>query len=216
MTRPAWIWLGVAALWIGLAADARAGDLLGIVKIGAAPAPEKDRKRYPDGKAGGEEAPAGKPVQDVVIYLEGAKGGRGSRPAPEMAQKDKTFRPRVVPVKVGTAVNFPNKDQIHHNVFSYSKVKKFDLGKFASGATKAVTFDQPGVVKVFCEIHSHMKGYVIVLDNDAFTVPDEQGFFKISGIPPGTYKMVAWHPSFDPKEKHVTIGAKPFEVQIDF
>jgi plastocyanin len=217
MTRPSMIGIGLLALALGLGCETlEAGDLVGLVKVSNAPAPEKDRKRYPVEKQGGDEVSGNHPVQDVIIYLEGAKAGKGKRPKASMAQETKQFKPRVLPVKLGTTVEFPNLDPFYHNVFSYSKLKKFDLGRYPTGQSKSITFDQAGVVKVFCEIHSQMKGYIVVLDTDAFCIPDESGKIKISGIPNGTYNMVAWHPSYDPKVKKVSISDKPTEVEIEF
>ena len=216
MKLPA-IRIGLLALAMGLGCDvSHAGELSGLVKVSNAPGPEKDRKRYPVAKQGGDEPIGGHPLQDVIVYLEGAKAGNGKRPKPAMAQETKQFKPRVLPVKVGTSVDFPNMDPFYHNVFSYSKLKKFDLGRYPSGQSKSITFDQAGVVKVFCEIHSQMKGYIVVLDTDAFCIPDDQGSYKITGIPNGTYNMVAWHPSFDPKVQKVQISDKPTRVNIEF
>lgn len=210
---------GLVALVIGaLACSSSAGDLVGRVKVSNAPEPEKNRKRYPvsAGPQVVEEPVSSHPVQDVIVYLEGAKGGKGARPKASMSQESKTFKPRVLPIKAGTEVGFPNMDPFYHNVFSYSKLKKFDLGRYPTGQSKSVKFDEPGVVKVFCEIHSQMKGYIVVLDTDAFCVPDEAGNIKISNVPPGKYNLVAWHPSFDPKVRPVEIGAGALEVEIEF
>jgi plastocyanin len=212
--------LACAAALAAAAAGARAGDVAGRVKIGVAPAQEKNRKRYPVSAGGAvvEEAPvSANAVQEVILYLEGAGGGRGVHPTPSMRQRNKTFVPRVLPVKVGTTVEFPNLDPFYHNVFSYSKLKKFDLGRYSSGQSKSLTFESPGVVKVFCEIHSQMKGYIVVLDTDAFTLPDADGSFKIESVPAGKYTLVAWHPSFDPRTISVTVGAAgTSRVDVDF
>ena len=71
-------------------------------------------------------------------------------------------------------------------------------------------------MKVFCEIHSQMKGYIVVVESDAFAQPDEEGGFKIEDVPPGSYTLVAWHPSFDPKTIKVEIGSGETQVQVDF
>ena len=219
--RSGWVAvLAVAALATSILACgvARAGELIGRVKVSNAPAPEKNRKRYPvgGGPAAADEPVAAHPLQDVIVYLEGAKGGHGLRPKPSMAQENKSFKPRVLPIKVGTEVGFPNMDPFYHNVFSYSKLKKFDLGRYPTGQSKSITFTEAGVVKVFCEIHSQMKGYIVVLDTDAFCVPDDSGAIRIKDIPPGKYNLVAWHPSFDPKVRPIEIGAGAVEVEIEF
>jgi hypothetical protein len=108
-------------------------------------------------------------------------------------QRDETFTPRVVAVTVGSDVEFPNDDSIYHNVFSLSRAKNFNLGRYPRGETRRVRFDRPGIIKVFCEIHSHMSATVIVFDHPWFTVPDENGQFELPPIPPGDRQITAWH-----------------------
>lgn len=208
--------LGTAATRVP---SAWAGGVTGMVRVKAPVVQEKDRKRYPVGEPAAAPTPppaARNPLLDVVIYLEGAKAGQGRHPEPVLAQQGKAFEPRVLPIKLGTAVKFPNKDPFYHNVFSYSKIKKFDLGRYAAGQSRSVTFDQIGLVKVFCEIHSHMKAHILVLDTDAFSMPDGDGRFSIQGVPPGKYRLVAWHPSFDPLTQDIQIGDGATKVEIDF
>jgi plastocyanin len=204
-------WLGA----VGLAGRASAGDVVGLVRLKGTVTPEKDRKRYPVNDSNKSAEPAPSPLTDVVIFLEGAKSGTGAHPPPVMAQQHKTFRPTMLPVKVGTAVSFPNKDAFFHNVFSYSKLKRFDLGRYPAGESRSITFEQVGLVKVFCEIHSHMKASILVLDTDAFTVANGQGFFKLTGVRPGKYRLVAWHPAFDPVTRDVEVRDGATEVEIE-
>ena len=77
-------------------------------------------------------------------------------------QRNEAFVPYVLAITVGTTVDFPNSDKTYHNVFSFSKAQRFDLGRYARGESKSVRFDEPGVVRVFCEIHSHMSAYILV------------------------------------------------------
>ena len=111
----------------------------------------------------------------------------------EIHQRNENFVPRVVAVTVGSTVEFPNDDPIYHNVFSLSRTKTFDLGRFPQGKSRGERFDKPGVVKVFCQIHSHMSATVMVFDHPWFAIPDEQGNFDLSGVPPGTHQITAWH-----------------------
>jgi hypothetical protein len=111
----------------------------------------------------------------------------------EIRQRNENFVPRVVAVTVGSTVDFPNDDPIYHNVFSLSRTKTFDLGRFPKGKSRGETFDKPGVVKVFCQIHSHMSATVLVFDHPWFAIPDEQGNFDLSGVPPGMHQITAWH-----------------------
>ena len=102
-----------------------------------------------------------------------------------MDQRDQTFVPHVLAITVGTIVDFPNSDLTFHNVFSLSKTKSFDLGRYSRGQSKSVRFDRPGVVQVFCDIHSHMSAYILVFAHRYFAVTDEAGRFTIAGVPPG-------------------------------
>lgn len=100
-----------------------------------------------------------------VVYLEEAPRGAFEEPERAVAvldQRNQTFVPYVLPIVVGTTVTFPNSDRTYHNVFSFSKAKRFDLGRYGRGRSKSVRFDHPGVVRVFCEIHSHMSAYILV------------------------------------------------------
>lgn len=167
------------------------GTLSGRVTLPEAK-PSKLSKRY-TGQSGASEKEEPDP-SPAVVYIEGVAGSFAP-PAekPVIEQKGVEFRPRVLPVLKGTIVEFPNRDEIYHNVFSLSKAAKFDLGRYSTGESKSVTFDAPGVVKIYCEIHEHMKSFVVVLDNPYFTTTDAEGNYTISGIPPGDYTLVAWH-----------------------
>lgn len=214
-------WLAVALVAaVGSPMGLDAGEVSGHVRVSKPPAPqERSRTRYPGEESRGaaaEKAPGENPVLAVVVYLHDAREGWGRRPDPTLAQQRKQFSPRVLPVKVGATVAFPNKDPFYHNVFSYSKIKKFDLGRYKTGDSRSVTFDQVGLVKVFCEIHSHMKAHILVLPTNAFTVPNAEGQYQIKGVPAGTYTLVAWHPTLPEKTSKVTIGATPAKVDIDF
>jgi plastocyanin len=109
-----------------------------------------------------------------------------------MDQKELTFVPHVLPILVGSIVEFPNSDPVYHNVFSFSKTKNFDLGRYPTGHSKTVTFNKPGLVKVYCDMHSQMNAFILVLANPYFTVSDEHGNYSIRDIPAGTYKVKAW------------------------
>ena len=91
----------------------------------------------------------------------------------------RAFVPHVLAVMVGTMVDFPNSDMTYHNVFSLSQAKRFDLGRYAAGKSKSVRFDRPGVVRVFCDIHSHMNAFVLVFSHPFFDVTDVEGRFQL-------------------------------------
>lgn len=155
---------------------------------------------------------------DVVVYLEGVKGAFPP-PAthPQMVQKDETFVPHVLPVLVGSTVEFPNEDDFYHNVFSVVAGDRFDLGRYAHGKSTRQTLTKPGAVIVRCEIHSNMKAFILVLSNPFFAVPDVQGHFDIGEVPAGSYSVKAWHPTLGEQTRAVTVPASgAVSVSFDF
>ena len=133
-----------------------------------------------------------------------------------MDQRNETFVPYVMAVTVGTVVDFTNSDRTYHNVFSLSKAKRFDLGRYARGQSKAVRFDRPGVVRVFCEIHSHMSAFVLVFAHRFFAVTDGDGRYRIDNVPPGTYTIVAWNDGEARETRTVKVGEEGGVVEQDF
>lgn len=168
---------------------------------------------YP-GRAGSNPSPvlSRGALRDAVIWIEGAAlpargvDSPGAGLTGQLAQKDQSFSPRVVPVVAGGTIDFPNRDAIYHNVFSVSPAKRFDLGKYGRGKSKSVRFDKPGVVKVYCDIHSNMEGFVIVVPNSWFARPAEDGSFFLPEVPAGSYRLVAWHPDYGTRALAVTVG----------
>jgi plastocyanin len=152
------------------------------------------RVESPVGAGGLEEE-----MDSVVIYLEsrtggGVRGPGGESPAAKtLTQKNRQFAERLVVVKAGDSVSFPNEDPIFHNVFSLSRTKSFDLGYYPKGQTRAVTFAKPGAVEVFCHLHPHMAATVLVLPGGDYTRPGRDGSFVLNGVPPGEVEIVAWH-----------------------
>jgi len=130
---------------------------------------------------------------NVVIYLRDAPN-RAVRPTRVgIHQRNETFVPRVVAVPVGSEVEFPNDDAFYHNVFSLSRPRTFNLGRYPRGETRAVRFERPGIVKVFCDIHSHMSAAVVVFAHPWFAIPDADGRFDIPDVPAGEQRLTAWH-----------------------
>jgi plastocyanin len=154
----------------------------------------------------------------AVVYFESAprsafeelRAGRA-----HIDQRGEQFIPRVLAVTVGTTVDFPNRDTTFHNVFSLSRVRPFDLGRFAPGRTGSVRFDRPGVVSVFCDIHSHMSAYVLVFSHPFFAVTDDEGRYSIAGVPPGTYTLMVWSELGAAAPRRVTIADGGI-AEIDF
>lgn len=141
----------------------------------------------------GEIAPPDPPR--AVVYLEGQFPNTPAPPpfTKEVLQEGMQFRPALLPVQVGTKVAFPNRDDFYHNVFSYSKPKRFDLGRYRKNDQPPIeTFDKPGVVKLYCEIHGHMRGVILVLDTPYFSTTDTNGVYRLDKLPPGNYRLKAW------------------------
>jgi len=132
-----------------------------------------------------------------------------------ITQKGAVFSPRILPVFVGTTVEWPNNDEIFHNVFSISDAKQFDLGLYKHPEVKRVTFDKPGRVDVFCSIHAAMNCIILVLENPHFDATDEQGRYSIPNVPAGTYKLKAWHERLPARTVEVTVP-ETGEVKMDF
>ena len=107
-------------------------------------------------------------------------------------QKDAKFLPNFLIVPVGQRVEIPNEDKIFHNVFSYSKPNQFDLGLYEEGAVRSITFDHPGVVKIYCSIHESMNGMIVVTPNPHFSRVHPDGSFRLDGVPPGKYHLTVW------------------------
>jgi plastocyanin len=154
---------------------------------------------------------AANPFANVVLYLDAAPALTAAIPAaagmPAMRQHDERFTPHVLTVTTGTTISFPNDDPIYHNVFSLSRARTFDLGRYPKGESKSLRFDGTGVVQVFCHIHADMNGYILVLPNRYFVTPDSSGRFSIEGIPPGSYDLVAWHERIRPIATSVRVVA---------
>ena len=160
------------------------------------------------GRSVAPRAKAPPEIRNVVVFFANAPAQAGTRPTrASIAQRDEQFSPHVVAVTVGSSVEFPNNDTIFHNVFSLSKPATFDLGRYPSGASRARTFPKPGIVKVYCQIHSHMSAVVRVFDHGWFRIPDDNGSFAIDGVPPGSYTLVAWHERIGERRDRVTIRA---------
>lgn len=181
------------------------GTIVGTLELDRRP-PRRAARRYT----------ASAPPQTVqplpaVVYLRGTVAGPGSRTREarglSMVQRDSTFIPGALAVPVGTTVDFPNEDPVFHNVFSYSSAKRFDLGRYPRGESRAVTFDQPGVVRIFCEVHEHMRAAVVVTEHSFHEVVDDEGRFRLEGVPPGRHTLVAWHADLGEVERTVDVRA---------
>jgi plastocyanin len=130
----------------------------------------------------------------AVVYLDGAFPQLASLPTKQVAQKDLTFVPALLPVRVGTKVEFPSFDDTYHNIFSYSPAKRFDLGRYRPDERPipVQVFDKPGLVTLRCDIHEHMRGLILVLDTPYFTITDRDGHYSLTNVPAGHFTLKAW------------------------
>jgi hypothetical protein len=157
-------------------------------------------------------------MRDFVVYIKGPlPGAKPVRPLEEIHQKNATFVPHVLPVMVGTSVEFPNDDNIFHNVFSKSDAAPFDLGLYKKGdLAKQVPFNKPGEVDVFCSIHARMSCIILVLENPYFAVTDSRGHYTITNVPPGTYTLVAWQERLPQDSKVLTVPEEGDRAGVNF
>jgi plastocyanin len=162
-------------------------------------------------------------LRDFVVYIEGPVGEKPAPPAQPLmvdtrriTQKGAEFKPHLLAVVLGTTVEWPNSDDIYHNVFSMSEAKPFDLGLYKGNPeSKRVTFDKAGRVDVFCSIHANMHCIVLVLENPYFALADERGHYAITNAPPGHYRLRAWHERLPPQRREITVPPTG-EVNVDF
>jgi plastocyanin len=148
-------------------------------------------------------------VDQAVVFFTPARKPRLTAVAavPEMATAHKEFRPRMLVVPVGSKIRFPNQDPILHNAFSVSGGNAFDVGLYGRGTGKEVTMKTPGVVRVFCNVHQSMSGYVVVIDTPYSTSPDKSGAFSLAGLPAGPGTLSVWHERGQMQTQQVTLPA---------
>jgi plastocyanin len=193
------------------------GELRGRVDIRRTPPAPERRPGVTD--LGAQPSRPAPEARRAVVYLERGPIGafeQGAPPRMRMDQRNETFVPHLLAVPTGTVVDFPNNDRTYHNVFSISKAKRFDLGRYANGRSKSVRFDTPGIVRVFCDIHSHMSAFVLVFNHPYFATTDADGRYRIGNLPPGTYSVVAWHEGQTRDPRSVVIPPQGGIVEQDF
>jgi plastocyanin len=149
---------------------------------------------------------SGRPSQ-AVVWLEAQAAPTGAARRAVLSQRNLTFEPHVLAVRVGTTIDLPNDDRVFHNVFSFHDGKSFDLGLYPVGTSKQLTFDRPGLSRIFCNIHPGMAAYVLVVDTPFFAVSDTRGRFSIAAVTPGVYTYHAWRPGGETLTGSVTVNA---------
>lgn len=204
------------ALLLATATILSAGDITGIVVARGKEEAAGGGDKYASRKFKFVERIEYETLRDFVVSIEGTIAGQESNgTAKVITQRGAVFSPRVLPVMVGTIVEWPNDDDIFHNVFSISEAKEFDLGLYKHPESRRVTFDRPGRVDILCSIHTQMSAVVLVLENPYFCKSDDQGRYAIRGLPPGEYTVRAWHERLPSTRRKVSVGATG-EVRLDF
>lgn len=195
---------------VAVAAAIAQGSVSGRVVVSAPPpapptpqSPYARRRYRPPQRPG---VPGGS--EDAFVYLEPLVGSAPTA-SPEPAsitQRDRTIIPHVSAVRVGQLVEFPNEDDIFHNLFSLSPGNRFSLGRYAPGVTETNVFETPGVVRLFCDIHAEMAGVILVVDTPWLTRVGGDGSYSLTAIPAGRYRAVAWHPTAGVDTSMITVA----------
>jgi len=154
----------------------------------------------------------------AVVYLEGSFPQPATTPVARIKQQDLTFIPSLLPVQVGTRVEFPNLDDTYHNIFSFSPPKRFDLGRYRSDEkpVPSLVFDAAGLVTLRCDIHEHMRALILVLATPHFVITDPEGRFRLPDLPPGRHTLKAWIDSRTTREQVVELPAGAASLRVDF
>lgn len=185
------------SLCVGLLAPAWAGNLNVVVK-----------------------SDTGQPLANAVVQLNSPAAAKApkSGAAPAIVQRDKAFHPQVTVITTGTAVNFPNEDNVRHHVYSFSPTKRFELKLYSGTPAAPVVFDKPGLVVLGCNIHDHMVAWVHVVDTPYHGTTDAQGRLSLTNVPNGRYQMQVWHQRMPPQApvapQAVEIGASDKTLPI--
>jgi plastocyanin len=208
---PVWVgifFVAVSRLW---AAEA---TVEGRITLPKAPAAPLVTKRYEIVSKGGVLAPM-PPI--AIVYLEGSFARPATPSTKQIAQKNLAFEPALLPVQVGTRVEFPNLDDTYHNIFSYSPAKRFDLGRYRpeERPIPSEVFDVPGLVTLRCDIHEHMRGLILVLSTPYFVTTDTSGRFRLDGLPAGHFTLKAWLDSRTTRAQDVELKGGGV-VHVDF
>jgi len=207
--------LALVLLAASLAENAGAQAVIeGRVQLPKPPSAPVMNKRYDILTTGGVVAP-NPPV--AVVYLEGPFPRPASLTVRQIIQTNFAFVPTLLPVQVGTKVEFPNLDNTFHNIFSYSPPKRFDLGRYRPDERPipSQVFDKPGLVTLRCDIHEHMRGLILVLETPHFVTSDKEGRFRLSGMPAGHFTLKAWLSSKTTLERPVELKSGE-TLQLDF
>jgi plastocyanin len=188
--------------------DDATGSIVGHIKLTTRVRAPLSANAYPSRAIGKREAPAIPEIKNVVVYLKDP-AFRGALPTSrvELRQQSETFVPHVLAITKGSTVDFPNDDPFFHNVFSLSSAAAFNLGRYPRGQSRQEKFPKAGLVKVFCDIHSHMSASILVLDHPYFTIPGTDGNYEIKNVPAGQYTIIGWHERVGERSASVRVDA---------
>ncbi len=218
MVASLWIVTAAGVLWTNASAQVpAAGIIRGRVDVRRPVAQLERRPAVNEIGMGMPRDPSD--VMRSVVYLESAPAAAFADAEPQRArmdQRNETFVPHVLAITVGTTVDFPNSDHTYHNVFSLRGPKPFDLGRYAAGNSRSVRFDRPGIVRVFCEIHSHMSAFILVFSHRYFAVTGADGRYQIGRVPPGRYTLVAWNEGSIRESRQIVMSDDQGVVEADF
>lgn len=181
----------------------RVAPVAGIYHRGAAVAPSTEMAAFSRSE-----------LARSAIYLEGGKPSAVESVTVELEQRNRTFSPETLVVPLGATVSFPNLDPIFHNVFSFSRPSTFDLGNYPQGETRKVTFRKPGIVSVFCHLHSNMSASIVVAPTRWYAAPAADGGYSLKDVPPGKYTLVFWHKAAGFFRRPITVAADPVTVNF--
>lgn len=187
--------LAAAVVWTAhpAAGVSTTGRIEGIVTLVSPGGPPLQSGAYPSRRVT-RRAPPPSELANVVVSI---KDAPASVDVPvtrrSIAQRDESFVPRVAAITSGSTVEFPNLDSYFHNVFSLSRGASFDLGRYPKGESRSRTFSRPGLVKVYCHLHSEMSATIVVFDHPFYTAPASDGSFVLDDVPAGRYRLAAWH-----------------------
>jgi plastocyanin len=161
----------------------------------------------------GARDPQGNPLADLAVWAVPRDGPMPARARPaRVEQRDKTFVPLVSVVQAGTMVNFPNRDDVRHHVYSFSPAKRFEIKLYAGTPVDPIPFDKTGDVVLGCNIHDHMIAYIYVVDSPWFAKTDKDGLARLEGLPAGEYEVNAWHYAQDAKPAPVVVKVRGDEA----
>ena len=217
-------WLTMILLTVLSVAQAAGGTITGIVRAQGKPGADADAQcgKYDSRQFKFAERVNYSEMRDFVVYIEGPVGAKPKPPGKpaqvvtsRVLQKGAMFSPHVLPILVGTTVEWPNNDDILHNVFSVSEPNHFDLGLYKNPKVERWTFEKPGRVDVFCSIHTRMSCIVLVLENPYFITTNDKGAYTIADVPPGAYKLKAWHERLPSQSREITVP-EAGQVKVDF